>query len=49
MKTVNRFNKLDMSKVPIAHRGLWNKDVAENSLSAYKNAVEHGFAIEIDL
>ena len=34
---------------PIAHRGLWGGDIIENSLSAYKNAVENGFPIEIDL
>ncbi len=34
---------------PIAHRGLWGGDIVENSLTAYKNAVEKGFAIEIDL
>lgn len=34
---------------PIAHRGLWNENIVENSLSAYQNAVEHGYPIEIDL
>lgn len=34
---------------PIAHRGLWGKDVIENSLSAYRNAVEKGYPIEIDV
>lgn len=34
---------------PIAHRGLWGNGVPENSLSAYKNAAEKGFPIEIDL
>ena len=34
---------------PIAHRGLWNNEIVENSLSAYKNAVEKGYPIEIDL
>lgn len=34
---------------PIAHRGLWGEDIVENSLIAYKNAVDKGFAIEIDL
>ncbi len=34
---------------PIAHRGLWGGDIVENSLSAYKNAVNNGFPIEIDL
>ena len=34
---------------PIAHRGLWGKEIVENSISAYKNAVRHGYPIEIDL
>lgn len=34
---------------PIAHRGLWNENFPENTLSAYKNAVENGYAIEIDI
>lgn len=34
---------------PIAHRGLWGAEIIENSITAYKNAVENGFAIEIDL
>lgn len=33
----------------IAHRGLHNDNIAENSLSAFKNAVEHGYAIELDV
>lgn len=33
----------------IAHRGLWNQTFAENSILAYKNAIENGYAIEIDL
>ena len=38
-----------ITKTPIAHRGLHNKNIPENSLSAFKNAIEHGYAIEIDL
>lgn len=34
---------------PIAHRGLWGNGIVENSLSAYKNAVDNGYPIEIDL
>ena len=34
---------------PIAHRGLWGENIAENSLSAYKNAAENGLPIEIDV
>lgn len=34
---------------PIAHRGLWNEKITENSLTAYKNAVDKGYPIETDL
>ncbi|MBR0188924.1 MAG: hypothetical protein IJQ23_00900 [Clostridia bacterium] len=34
---------------PIAHRGLWGGEIAENSLTAYKRAAEKGYPIEIDL
>ncbi len=34
---------------PIAHRGLWGKDIIENSLSAYRKATENGYPIEIDV
>lgn len=36
-------------KKPIAHRGLHNFELPENSLPAFENAVEHGFAIELDV
>lgn len=34
---------------PIAHRGLWNRNIPENSVLAYKNAIDNGYPIEIDL
>ncbi len=34
---------------PFAHRGLWGGDVPENSLAAFRLAVEGGFAIELDV
>lgn len=34
---------------PIAHRGLWNDKIIENSLSAYKSAIDNGYPIEIDV
>lgn len=34
---------------PIAHRGLWGGEIIENSIPAYKNAVEKGYPIEIDV
>ena len=33
----------------VAHRGLWNKEYPENSLAAFKNAIENGYAIELDV
>ncbi|MGN0961115.1 MAG: glycerophosphodiester phosphodiesterase family protein [Christensenellales bacterium] len=36
-------------KQKIAHRGLHNKEYPENSLGAFKNAIENGFAIELDV
>ena len=35
--------------IPIAHRGLWEGEIVENSIPAYKNAIEHGYPIEIDV
>lgn len=32
-----------------AHRGLWNKEYPENSLAAFKNAIENGYGIELDV
>lgn len=34
---------------PIAHRGLHNETLTENSMGAFRNAVEHGYNIEIDV
>ena len=34
---------------PVAHRGRWGGEIIENSLTAYRNAVEKGYPIEIDL
>lgn len=34
---------------PIAHRGLWCDGVPENSLSAYKRAIEYNYPIEMDI
>ena len=34
---------------PIAHRGLHNEDIPENSLLSFEKAVENGYPIEIDV
>lgn len=34
---------------PIAHRGLHNDDIPENSMAAYFNAAQKGYAIETDI
>ena len=36
-------------KYKLAHRGLHNKSYPENSLGAFQNAVDNGFAIELDV
>lgn len=36
-------------KVPLAHRGLYNARVDENSMTAFKLAVEAGVGIELDI
>ena len=33
----------------IAHRGLYNNEIPENSISAFKNAVDKGFSVELDI
>ena len=35
--------------IPIAHRGLHNDKLPENSASAFLNAIEKGYAIEMDV
>lgn len=32
-----------------AHRGLWNDQLPENSMGAFRNAVENGFGMEMDV
>lgn len=38
-----------INKFPLAHRGYFNDENPENSLGAFKNAVNNGFAIELDV
>lgn len=34
---------------PVAHRGLWTEVYPENSISAYQNAIDNGYPIEMDI
>lgn len=36
-------------KTPIAHRGLHNENVSENSIPSYESAISKGYNIEIDV
>lgn len=36
-------------KEPIAHRGLFNENIPENSISAFKNAIKNNISIELDV
>lgn len=38
-----------IKEIPIAHRGLHTKEIPENSLSAFENAVKNNYAIELDV
>lgn len=38
-----------IEETPIAHRGLHGQGVPENSLAAIERAVDHGYAVEIDV
>ncbi len=38
-----------MYEKPIAHRGYFNKTAPENSMKAFQNAIDRGFAVEMDV
>ena len=38
-----------IAKSPIAHRGLFDENIPENSISAFKNAIKNNMAIELDV
>ena len=43
-------NNIDwLTNMKIAHRGFHDKNSPENSMSAFKNAIEFGYAIELDI
>ena len=46
-EVLSRINPLVLKGV--AHRGLWNKEISENSLKAFKRAVDNNFALEFDV
>jgi len=47
----DRVRKVPFMRIPAAHRGLYSKDqtVPENSLAAFRLAVQNGYAIELDV
>lgn len=45
----SRKSKEFIPNVFYAHRGLWDDEKPENSMSAFANAVDKGFGIELDL
>ena len=49
MPNPNRRKHEDLDGYLYAHRGLWNDERPENSLSAYQAAVSHGYGIELDV
>ena len=46
-KTNNNISWL--TEIAIAHRGLHNEDIPENSMASFKNAIEKGYTIELDV
>ena len=46
-KVIEKINPLFLKG--IAHRGLWNDKYAENSMGAFKNAIDNNFAFECDI
>lgn len=44
-----KLEEMELFKKPIAHRGLWNGELPENSMGAFKNAAEKGYPIELDI
>ncbi|MBI9107797.1 MAG: hypothetical protein JEZ04_13705 [Spirochaetales bacterium] len=49
-RRASRGSEIKFDKLKFAHRGMYNNtDVPENSLAAFKIAVEKGYAIELDI
>lgn len=40
---------MDLQSTDYAHRGLHGKGIPENSMAAFKAAIDHGYGIELDL
>lgn len=47
--TLPRRDVSRLTGVDYAHRGLWNAQQPENSMAAFRSAVENGFGIELDV
>jgi len=41
--------KLNKKNIYIAHRGLHDKNIPENSMAAFERAIKYGYAIELDV
>jgi glycerophosphoryl diester phosphodiesterase len=44
-----KIQEMTLFKKPIAHRGLWDERLPENSTGAFKKAAEKGYPIEFDV
>ena len=44
-----KINETWLGSRPIAHRGLHNEEIPENSLAAFKNAIKNKYPIELDV
>ena len=48
-RMINRADRTPFKNVHYAHRGLFNSNYPENSLSAFENAVKSNYGIELDV
>jgi glycerophosphoryl diester phosphodiesterase len=46
---MSNIKKSWLATKPIAHRGLHETNKPENSIPAFKAAIEHGYPIELDI
>lgn len=45
----NKKNLNILKKIKIAHRGLWDEDIPENSIGAFKRCIDKNTPIELDI